>query len=98
VLVMHLMFTKCYRFRGQIFASYLIWYGAERFFVEGLRADSLMLGPVRVSQLAAIAAIAVGATLLVWLPRYDKKRSAQEETATEEGLILQEDEENGSDY
>ncbi len=74
VLVMHLMFVKCYRFRGQIFASYLIWYGAERAVVEGLRSDSLMVGSVRVSQLVAIAAVVIGAVLLVLLPKYDKRR------------------------
>ncbi len=73
-LVLHIMFVKCYRFRGQIFASYLIWYGAERFLVEGLRSDSLMIGALRVSQLVAIVAIVIGVLLLILLPRYDKKK------------------------
>ncbi len=73
-LVLHIMFVKCYRFRGQIFASYLIWYGAERFLVEGLRSDSLMIGALRVSQLVAIVAVIIGAALLFLLPRYDKKK------------------------
>ena len=101
VLVLHICFVKYYRFRGQIFASYLVWYGAERLFVEGLRADSLMLGPVRVSQLVACVAIGIGITLLVWLPRRDKKLaalSAQKETITEETLTIQEDEDNGSNH
>ena len=29
--------------RGEIFLSYLIWYSIGRFFIEGLRTDSLML-------------------------------------------------------
>lgn len=73
-LVLHLVFVKAYRFRGQIFASYLVWYGAERAVVEGLRSDSLMLGVLRVSQLVAIAAIVIGVALLFLLPRYDKRR------------------------
>lgn len=79
VLVMHLMFVKCYRFRGQVFASYLIWYGAERAVVEGLRSDSLMIGSVRVSQLVAIAAVVIGAVLLVLLLTYDKKKQKKTE-------------------
>ena len=38
---------------GDAFLWYLLLYGAERAVVEGLRTDSLMLGPVRVSQLLA---------------------------------------------
>ena len=30
--------------RGELFFTYLIWYSVGRFFVEGLRTDSLMLG------------------------------------------------------
>ena len=83
-LVLHICFVKCYRFRGQIFASYLVWYGTERLLVEGLRADSLMLGPVRVSQLVACAAIAVGIALFVWLPRRDKALQTVTELSNEE--------------
>ncbi len=48
--------------RGEIFAFYLIWYGTVRFFVEGMRTDSLMLGPVRVSQWlsAVLVVFAIG--------------------------------------
>ena len=35
---------------GQITLGYTAWYGLGRFFVEGLRTDSLMWGSVRVSQ------------------------------------------------
>lgn len=99
-LVLHLVFVKRYRFRGQIFASYLIWYGAERAVVEGLRSDSLMLGVLRVSQLVAVAAIVCGAVLLVLLPRYDKRKQEEarmqqlldNDETTEETLEIQEDE------
>ena len=36
--------------RGEIFLSYVMWYSFGRFFIEGMRTDSLMLGPLRVSQ------------------------------------------------
>ena len=35
------------RYSGQIFFSYLVWYGFERMFVEGLRTDSLYLPTFR---------------------------------------------------
>lgn len=36
--------------QGEILFSYLIWYSFGRFFIEGMRTDSLMLGSLRVSQ------------------------------------------------
>ncbi len=39
------------RFKGQIFLLYLMLYSFIRFFIEGLRADSLMIGEFRVSQI-----------------------------------------------
>jgi phosphatidylglycerol:prolipoprotein diacylglycerol transferase len=38
---------------GFIFALYIVLYSAGRFFVEQFRADSLMLGPLRVAQLVS---------------------------------------------
>lgn len=45
------------RFDGQIFLMYAGLYSAERFFVEGLRTDSLMLGPFRQAQVFSAAVI-----------------------------------------
>ena len=47
------------RFRrdGDVFRSYAFLYALERALVEGLRADSLYLGPLRVSQLLSIVAL-----------------------------------------
>lgn len=42
--------AKNRKFRGQIACGYFIGYAFVRFFVEGLRTDSLMWGPIRVSQ------------------------------------------------
>ncbi|MHC3414295.1 prolipoprotein diacylglyceryl transferase family protein, partial [Pediococcus pentosaceus] len=36
--------------QGEVFLSYVIWYAFGRFFVEGMRTDSLMLLGIRVSQ------------------------------------------------
>ena len=48
-----------FRRRGDIFGWYLFLYGLERSLVEGLRTDSLYLGPIRVSQLLSLAAILI---------------------------------------
>ena len=50
--------SKRRKYDGQLLLMYLAWYGAERFIVEGLRTDSLMIGNIRISQaLSALLAI-----------------------------------------
>ncbi len=59
--------SKKRKFDGQIALSYVAWYGLGRAFIEGLRTDSLMWGPVRVSQLlAAVSCVAAVTTLIVF--------------------------------
>ena len=51
---------------GETFALYLIWYSVGRFFVEGLRTDSLMIGDtLRVAQLMSIALIIAGVIFII---------------------------------
>lgn len=64
-LAILLVFFKKKRFDGEIFLSYITAYGIGRFMIEGLRADSLMLGPVRVSQVVALVCVAVGLFLMI---------------------------------
>lgn len=48
-------YRKKYKVKGELFFLYMILYGAGRFWIEGLRIDSLYIGPFRVSQLLAIS-------------------------------------------
>ena len=58
--------SKKRRYDGQIALGYAAWYGLGRAMIEGLRMDSLWLGPFRVSQLlAAVSCIAAVTVLLV---------------------------------
>ncbi len=59
---------KLHKFHGQIFYTYLIWYGLGRFWIEGLRTDSLYLIPdvIRVSQLVALLSVIVGTALMAY--------------------------------
>ena len=53
--------------RGEIFLSYLIWYSVGRFFIEGLRTDSLMLTEtLRMAQVISLTLIVVAIALLVY--------------------------------
>ena len=61
------------KYDGEVFLFYLCWYGFGRFFIEGLRTDSLMIGPFRVSQLLALACFVAAGGLLLYLGRKKKK-------------------------
>ena len=45
---------------GQIFGIYCAWYGLGRFFIEGMRQDSLMLGSFKMAQIVSVIMIIVG--------------------------------------
>lgn len=57
---------------GTLFLVYLIAYSAGRFWIEGLRMDSLMLGPLRIAQVVSLVGIALGTAGLVWLYRFNR--------------------------
>jgi phosphatidylglycerol:prolipoprotein diacylglycerol transferase len=54
---------------GALALCYLGFYSVGRFFVEGLRIDSLMLGEFRVAQLVSLALVAASAVGLAALLR-----------------------------
>ena len=59
VFLFLIWFRKRKKLDGEVFSMYMALYGAGRFWIEGLRTDSLMLGNLRVSQvLAALCVIA----------------------------------------
>ncbi|WP_427338485.1 prolipoprotein diacylglyceryl transferase [Caloranaerobacter sp. DY30410] len=49
--------------KGEVFLLYLMLYSFARFFIEGLRIDSLMLGKFRVAQLISVIIIAISIVL-----------------------------------
>ena len=51
--------------KGQLTSFYLIWYGIARLFIEGLRTDSLMLGPIKIAQVVSVIFIVVGLYLFI---------------------------------
>lgn len=55
---------------GEVFFTYIMWYALGRFFIEGMRTDSLYFGPIRVSQLLSLV-ILFGATALWAYRRYN---------------------------
>lgn len=95
-ILIHILSKKNYRFRGQLFLNYLFWYGMGRFWIEGMRTDSLYIGStgLRVSQLVSLGGVIVGGALLVlcfkrnvqtvqqlWNPNADPRPQRAAETA-----------------
>ncbi len=60
-------------FDGQIISLYMMLYSLERFFVESLRTDSLMVGPLRQAQLISLVIFLCGAALYIYM----KKKQSQ---------------------
>lgn len=73
ILVIHFLLSKIQTFDGELFLYYVIWYGTGRGFIEGLRTDSLFLGPIKISQLIGFASAVFCIILLVYLKMKVKK-------------------------
>ena len=50
---------------GDLTSIYLIWYGIIRFFIEGLRTDSLLFFNLKAAQLVSIIMIICGILIIV---------------------------------
>ncbi len=77
LLVFGILLTLLYRFKrydGQVLASYLILYSIGRFFIEGMRTDSLMFGGLRVAQLVSLTLAMLGLFLLIAVSRRKLKQ------------------------
>lgn len=70
--VIFAFWSKRRKYDGQLFLMYLAWYGAERFIVEGLRTDSLMLGNIRVSQ--ALSAVIFVVSVILQIVFFAKRK------------------------
>jgi len=60
---------------GQILLLYLGLYSAGRFFIEAMRTDSLMLGPIRAAQLVSLILILAAVTGIFYRRRKLKKQA-----------------------
>ena len=75
LLVFAFLLALLYRFKrfdGQVLFSYLILYSIGRFFIEGMRTDSLMFAGMRVAQLVSLALALLGIILMIVVSRKQK--------------------------
>ncbi|MCR5808835.1 MAG: prolipoprotein diacylglyceryl transferase [Clostridiales bacterium] len=73
-LVLWFILRKRAKHRGDVTLAYLIMYGAERAVIEQFRTDSLMLGPVRVSQALSVLLVVVCVALIIIRAITEKKK------------------------
>ena len=71
LMVFGLLLTLFVRFpkakRGTLFLVYAIAYSLGRFWIEALRTDSLMVGPLKMAQMVSLVGIVFGSVGLIWL-------------------------------
>lgn len=72
---------------GTLFLVYMVAYSCGRIWIEGLRTDSLMLGPLRIAQVVSLVEITLGLAGLAWL--YWLRRPLPDVVSAEE--VAQED-------
>lgn len=56
-----------FKHKGLLLFIYFIWYGIGRFFIEGMRTDSLYIGSFRVSQIVSIILIISGIIGIIYI-------------------------------
>ena len=78
-----LWFSKRKKFKGQVFLLYLGLYGFGRFFIEGLRADSLMLFGTGIAVSQALSLVLVLASVILQIFFLKKNSSAEQEDKKE---------------
>ena len=81
VLLFLFWFRKKKKFEGELFFCYLAGYGSDRFWIESLRTDQLLLPGIKVpvSQMLSAVLVIVSLSVIIWQRRknrecrYDKR-------------------------
>jgi len=61
---------------GMVFFTYIGLYSIGRFFIEGLRTDSLMFGPIRIAQMVSLSGVVIWVGFLIFI-KYRTKIKAK---------------------
>lgn len=90
-VALHFFTKHLRRYDGQTFLLYIVWYGTSRFFIEGLRTDSLLVPglDIRVSQaLAALTVIAAVVMLVIFARRTSLSGCGSRKIMELNGIVL----------
>lgn len=70
-ILMYILYKKKNN-HGVVIGSYMILYSIGRFFIEGLRTDSLMFFGLRIAQIVSLAGVLAGVILIVLVMKKKK--------------------------
>lgn len=65
-LIILLLIRRRFLLRGEAFLFYLTWYSIGRFFIEGMRTDSLIVGLLKTAQMVSVLTIVVAVGLFIY--------------------------------
>ncbi|MBE6037355.1 MAG: prolipoprotein diacylglyceryl transferase [Clostridiales bacterium] len=82
LVVVLILIARKQKFDGQIILLYGILYSVERYFVEGLRTDSLWIGPFRQAQVLSVSLIIACTVVYIILEKRAAKAAAVAEAET----------------
>lgn len=85
VLIFLLIYRRRKRLDGEVFLFYGILYSVGRFWIEGLRTDSLMFMGMRQAQIISVATIAAFTALLIYRRKKKKPEAEVQEPEEEAG-------------
>lgn len=89
ILLLLLRRKKGFFKEGEVALSYVIWYSFGRFFIEGLRTDSLYLfSSIRVSQLLSLVLFLASWIFLIWRRKRNKQLKDYDPTRGKNQYII----------
>lgn len=71
-ILMYILYKKKNQ-HGVVLGSYMVLYSIARFFVEGMRTDSLMFVGLRIAQIVSLTGIVAG-IIVIWITVISSKR------------------------
>lgn len=66
IFVTLMLLLRKFKTNGMVFFTYIGLYSIGRFFIEGLRTDSLMFGPFRIAQLVSLGGVIIWVVFLIF--------------------------------
>lgn len=87
VLILATIRKKSSQIVGKQISFYMIWYGIGRFFIEGMRTDSLYFGNYRISQIVSLIVAAIGAIWYITIYLKTHKKIKRTNITGEDGRI-----------
>lgn len=75
-IILIYLLNKAYK-KGTVIFSYIGLYSLGRFFIEGLRTDSLMLGSIRIAQLVSLTGVVLSIAFFIFSYKIKDKAKAE---------------------